>query len=436
MSANAQTTMTISDFKDTAVLLSPETSILLRANHGVGKSKVVRQVSATLRKTLKRLIAEGASVTTPDGTVVDLTQYREAAKKAGFFPVIDRRLSQMTEGDMVGLPSTEGEVTRFNPPDWYKKACLEPCVLFLDEMNRATQEVMQAGFQIVLDRELNGWKLHPLTRVCSAINMGAAYTVNEMDPALNDRFWIIDLDPTLEDWVIWARDKDPEQGGNMHPCLPDFMTATKRSDGTCWLYPAKKADANSKQPSPRSWAAVNRELVYSGLIENPKHPAFYRIVRGFVGNEAAIAFTDFCKTIDRQISGKEVLEEYDKQSVKDKVAASGMERQNEIIERVATYVLENVPALNERQGKNLADLMRDLPQELRVSLWGKVTGQGLGKAKLAMSIHKHCMPLVCDVFGVKPGEQGIGQVPNVPGIFKIPPKDAAPGKPKAKHSTT
>src|SRR5437867_2646181 len=88
----------------------------------------------------------------------------------------------------VTFPSTDWNVTRFNPPEWYMQACERPMVLFLDELNRATNEVMQAAFQIVLDRQLNGWKLHPLTRVYAAINMGANYTVNEMDPALLDRF--------------------------------------------------------------------------------------------------------------------------------------------------------------------------------------------------------------------------------------------------------
>lgn len=413
MSANSQTSMSISAFKETAVLLSPATSVLLRAQHGVGKSQVVRQVRSMLSAKLAT------------SKVVDLSRYKDLKD---FYQVTDRRLSQMTEGDMVGLPSTDGNVTRFNPPDWYKQACDQPMVLFLDELNRATPEVMQAAFQIVLDRELNGWKLHPLTRVYAAINTGANYTVNEMDPALLDRFWVIDLEPKLEDFIEWARSTDKEQGGDLHPSIPDFMLATKRPDGTNWLFPAKKADVASKQPSPRSWAAVNRELVSAGLIEDPKHPAFYQITRGFVGNEAAIAFTDYCKTIDRQITGKEVVNDYNKKHVKAKVAAAGMERQNEVIDRVVAYVLENVEELNKTQGENVAALMSDLPEELRVSLWGKLTSLGTEKVKLALSVHKYCMPLVCGVFGVKPGEEGIGQVPHIPGIFRSPPKGAPGGK--------
>ena len=91
------TTMSIKTFLNVASRLPKETSVLLRGPHGIGKSQVVRKV-------------------------------------AQFFtlPVTDRRLSQMTEGDMVGLPSTDGEVTRFNPPDWFKAACDKPVCLFLD----------------------------------------------------------------------------------------------------------------------------------------------------------------------------------------------------------------------------------------------------------------------------------------------------------------
>ena len=58
--------------------------VLLRGRHGVGKSCVVYQTAQTLG-----------------------------------LPVVERRASQMTEGDLVGLPVIEGDVTRFNPPDFF-----------------------------------------------------------------------------------------------------------------------------------------------------------------------------------------------------------------------------------------------------------------------------------------------------------------------------
>lgn len=422
---STQTSMSIETFKKVASRMSPVTSMLLRANHGVGKSKVVRQVSALIRKDIVAKAKAGSCISTPGCEAFDLSAFRgivnSPALSKDFYPVIDRRLSQMTEGDMVGLPSTDGECTRFNPPDWFKKACLEPCVLFLDELNRATPEVMQAAFQIVLDRELNGWKLHPLTRVYAAINAGAAYTVNEMDPALLDRFFAVDLAPTLKEFCDWARSADPEQGGNLHPNVPDFIEATNRHTGESWLYPAKNADVGSVQPSPRSWEAVNRELTYAGVIDNPGSDVFYQMCLGFVGTEAAIAFTDFCKTVDNRVSGDEIINRYIDPKVSGKVKKLGQGKQNEIVDRVSEYVLKEVTKLSDAQGQNLHALMKDLPEELRINLWSKLTAHGIDKIELARSVHKHCAALVLDVFGVPMGEAGIGVVPNIPGIFKKAP---------------
>lgn len=395
----SQTSMSITTFKRCAARMPANKSILLRANHGVGKSKVVRQVAALLRKQLleKKVIEDNKG-----------------------FPVIDRRLSQMSEGDMVGLPSTDGEVTRFNPPDWYKRACKEPCCLFLDELNRATPEVMQAAFQIVLDRELNGWKLHPHTRVFSAINNSAIYSVNEMDPALLDRFWAIDLNPDVSEWIAWARDTDPEHGGDLSPQVIEFIQAQEK-----WLYPAKNAEAGSVQPSPRSWEALDEAAVHAGVMDTPEDPMFYHLCMGFVGVEASIAFTEFCKNIDNRIKGEDIVNSYQDARVRNKVKRIGQGKQNDLVEKVSDYVVKNLTTLTDAQGTNVKDFMKDLPDELRISLWSKLTSQGIDKIELAKSIHKHCAAEVLAVFGVPMGEAGIGVVPNIPGIFKNPPKDAA-----------
>ena len=72
--------------------------VLLRGRHGIGKSEVVYDI----------------------------------ADEVGV-PVIERRASQMTEGDLVGLPTIENGVTSFCPPDWFAQACSSPCILFFDE---------------------------------------------------------------------------------------------------------------------------------------------------------------------------------------------------------------------------------------------------------------------------------------------------------------
>lgn len=379
--------MSISSFLTCALAMPQETSILLRGPHGIGKSQIVRKAG--------RLIAK-----------------KEKLEK---FPVIDRRLSQMSEGDMVGLPSTDGRVTRFNPPDWFMKCCTEPCLLFLDELNRAVPEVMQAAFQICLDREMSGNKLHPQTRVFSAINASGAYTVNEMDPALLDRFWTIDLMPTTKEFVAWGRDTS-EEGGNIVPTMCDFIEANDK-----WLDPPKSVEPGQITTSRRSWEKLSLSHIAAGVEEKPEDPLFYQLAMGFLGVEAAIAYTDYAKTVDTQVSGEDVINNYGK--CKAKVKRMAHDRVNGLTEKVAEYVVKNLTTLSEKQGKNLHDFMADLGGEHRISMWGKLTVNGLDKLDLAKSIHKHCAPLILDVFGVPMGEAGVGVAPNIPGIFKA--NDAA-----------
>ena len=345
--------ISVKTFLEVAPVLPADTSILLRGDHGIGKSQVVRQAAEALGLKL-----------------------------------IDRRLSQMSEGDVIGLPSTDGDVTRFNPVNWYVEACRHPRALFLDEINRATPEVMQAAFQIVLDRELNGWKLHPQTRVYAAINNSAAYTVNEMDPALLDRFWTIDLTPTVEDWVTWARD------GHVHDTVTDFIAGNEK-----WLDCPKDAEPGKVSPSRRSWERLSHALVTAGVADDPKADLFYPMCLGYVGTEATIAFHSFAKTIENQVTGEEVLRDYGK--VKKKVVKLGQEKQNILIEKVADHVTKHLKALDDRQGKNLQEFMKDLPGELRVSAWSKLTqGSGTDNLELAKTVHKWCVETVLEVFGV------------------------------------
>jgi MoxR-like ATPase len=61
-------------------------------------------------------------------------------------PVVERRASQMTEGDLLGLPDTATrsingrKATTWNAPDWLVTACEQPVLLFLDEVDRALKK--------------------------------------------------------------------------------------------------------------------------------------------------------------------------------------------------------------------------------------------------------------------------------------------------------
>jgi hypothetical protein len=182
----------------------------------------------------------------------------------------------------------------------------------------------------------------------------------------------------------------------------------------------KRDPQTKKVPSPRSWERLNKALVGANLIEDPNNGLFWSMSLGFVGLDATNVFTDYVKTQARQFTGKDILDRYEK--IKDKIQGSGQERFNIAIDRLVDYTTKHVEAVTKKQGENIAAFMKDIPGELRILLWTKLTCQGVSKIKLTRSIHSHVMPLVLDVFGVSPGEAGVGMVPNMPNFNVAPTK--------------
>ena len=191
--------------------------VLLRGRHGIGKSTVVY----------------------------------DYAKSKGM-PVVERRASQMTEGDLVGLPEIENNSTRFNPPDWFKQACENPVILFLDEVDRATLEVRQGIFELTDSRKLNGHTLHKDTLVFAAVNggdHGDQYQVGEMDPAELDRWTVFDVEPSVEDWLLWAKDSQ------LALEVWDFINQNRNH-----LEHTDDFEPNKVYPSRRSWERLAKCL--------------------------------------------------------------------------------------------------------------------------------------------------------------------------------
>jgi hypothetical protein len=315
--------MDIATFNSIAPRLPAAIAILIQGPTGIGKSHLVHALAADIE-----------------------------------LPVIDRRLSQMSEGDMVGLPELVDGCTRFCPPDWYARACKEPVVLFMDELNRATPEVIQAAFQIVLDRELNGHKLHPETRVFAAVNVGAEYEVNEMDPALLRRFWSIELEPTHQDFLEWATDK-------LSPVVVDFIRQHPEH-----LRPTAAVEPGKVAPNPASWERLDTSLKHMGEVEKPSD-VWYPVALGMVGVEAAIALVEFAKNWEQQVSADDILNSWD--DVKDAVAEMEASKVNALIAKVAAHCGENEWKL--KQAKNVAAFASALPSsEMLVHLWNQISG--------------------------------------------------------------
>ena len=327
--------MDIKTFNNVAPRLPAEIAILIQGPTGIGKSYLVKDIAAGLE-----------------------------------LPVVDRRLSQMSEGDMVGLPELVDGTTRFCPPDWYAQACREPVVLFMDELNRATPEVIQAAFQIVLDRELNGHKLHPETRVFAAVNVGAEYEVNEMDPALLRRFWSIELEPTHADFIDWAE-------GKLAPVIVDFIRQHEEH-----LRPTKATEPGKVAPNPASWERLDKSLKHMGEVERPSD-VWYPVALGMVGVEAAISLVEFAKNWENEVSAEDVLDNFE--AVAEQIKGFEASKVNGLIGKLAAHCKDN--EWKASQAANVAAFANALPSsEMLVHLWNQVSGTS--NLKNIQKLHK------------------------------------------------
>jgi hypothetical protein len=359
--------MDIATFVEVAKSLPASISILVRGGHGIGKSETVHQIAEALGLEL-----------------------------------IDRRMSQMTEGDVIGLPKLENDCTKFLPAEFVRIACQRPVCLFLDEINRATQEVMQACFQLCLDRELNGNKLHPGTRIFAAVNASAAYQVNEMDPAFLDRFFVVDLAPTAQDFFAHAEGVDANTGKSRLDS--DLIRFLKERETR--LDPAVNVNPGKVEPSRRSWFRLDKAYRANGVYEkdfNTDSLAYgraYSLALGFVGQECANDLVDFLKKRESRFTALHVYQEYPQHQPK--IKKLGQDKLNTLIDMVVDHAKVNVVSIEEAQ--NLAKFVSDLPGELRVSFITNFT-KGTRPTQLFSTnfktINAAVMPLIVNVFNDK-----------------------------------
>jgi hypothetical protein len=326
--------MDIKTFVQIASLLPANISILVKGDTGIGKSEVVREIAAKIKTDFKHKNHTGPGL-----------------------PIIDWRLSAYSEGDVIGLPELVDNTTRFAPNNRFIMACKEPHLLFLDEGNRASQEVLKCVFQIVLDRELEGHVLHPETRIVMAINEGADFTVNEMDPALLRRFWVTELTPTTNDWLTWATKN------NVDRMICKFIEK----------YPAHLMHAGNRSPDtvypyPASWARLDRSLKHAGF--SPTKYAgkdipeeIYLISAGFIGMPTSIALIDFIKNYSLKLNAEDVLNKFD-DFILD-ISEMSNDKKNDLLDIIVEFLKTN--EINVNQMQNLVKFLNYVSDEVIVN---------------------------------------------------------------------
>lgn len=230
---------------------------------------------------------------------------------------VDLRCSQLEASDLRGLPDRVGGRTVFLPPcdlpvgdlsreeglgllgglvvgggEWVGlQGRLCEGVLFLDEVNRAGDDVLQALFQLVLDRRVGGYVLPAgWSVVCAGNFMDGSYVVGGFnDCAFLDRFCHLVLsggDGSFGEWVDYMG----AVFGDSEACarVVDFVSGNVE-----FLDGVVGGDLGfSVLPSRRSWEAVVRVLGVGGFDD----VVVGEVVCGLVGREVGRGFLEYsCK---------------------------------------------------------------------------------------------------------------------------------------------
>jgi hypothetical protein len=180
---------------------------------------------------------------------------------------------------------------------------------------------------------------------------GEQYQVGEMDPAELDRWTVFDVEPSVEDWLAWAKNE-------VDSAVWDFINTNHAH-----LEHSSDFEPNKVYPSRRSWQRLNDCLVQASLLKDAS-PVLFNLAASFVGFEAAVAFNDFIANRDKQVSFEDVIYEGKLDLVKD----FDINDHNALIEKMEAQEIFK-DALPKEHLQNLAEYFVVLPSEVAMKLW-------------------------------------------------------------------
>lgn len=224
---------------------------------------------------------------------------------------VDLRLSELEPADLVGMPYVDRlengvSVTRYAAPEWWHKLSERPTILFLDEIDRAREDMQPLAMQLTLDRRAGGRSL-PADTIVFAAGNGLKYQTTTLDQALCNRFAIIDFTPSVPEWTAWASDP----ANSVHQAIVQFIT---ENSSMLDIPEAKRGVPNMPVTSRRSWAFLGRALNQREEIAKNLHDiaqsgnSLLVWSTPFVGDEAAIAFSSWVRDNYKPLNIQDVLD--------------------------------------------------------------------------------------------------------------------------------
>jgi len=301
---------------------------------------------------------------------------KSAGSEAEYDRVIDLRLATQEAGDLIGFPKTVGEFTYWTLPSWWplRKGMTRPngevverdekVVLFLDELNRAPQDVRQCIFQVLTEYKMHTHELPEGCKIVVAINPAdGSYQVEEIDKAMTSRMQMINVSTDLDQFSTWGK-----QNGVYEKIL-DFLQVHPELVNS-----EKGGQDGSSFPCPRTWTYLSEEYTTGSLTHGDEDE--FECIAGLVGKEAAAAFTRFLKeNYKKFVTAKEIFAKYD--DVKDRLTKQRDDEMHGTLADIASTLNANDKKTGKKVDemyKTLAKVIVDIPKgDYKVALVTKMT---------------------------------------------------------------
>lgn len=283
---------------------------------------------------------------------------------------IDLRLGTQDVGDLLGLADFERDkdgnlvATKFMRPDWFPTG--GKGIIFLDEVNRGTRPVLQAVFQLVLDKKLHRYDLPKGWHVIAAMNPSTQdYIVTDIsDKAFMDRFCHIKLAPSKQEFFTYA------EAVNFNTELLAFLkNQPELLQGDLEDFSLEVA------PSRRSWDAVNRLInISESKKKNEQIPQFIlqELAAGLVGRSASTALMKALNSKEKPITGEQIVTDYGKYSKRIEQYSSAKTNRIDAIkftcDSLEQYIAERKKKFSDKEKKNLADFLWAIPRDISFDL--------------------------------------------------------------------
>ena len=216
--------------------------------------------------------------------------------------VIDGNL--LKEGEIGGLPTVESYFSiDSNGNNIEKKTTIyavhtklreideeiskgRKVLLFIDEINRCEHTVQQELMNLILNREINGYKLHENVKILAAMNPSSKYgsdfdyQVVDMDAAQENRFVWLNMEGDHSAWLKWAIEAGIEQTViEFISTFPEYLN---------------KVNEDDVRATPRSYERVSKALkIYKEKKDSIPRAVFLNVIKGNVGKVIAEEFISF-----------------------------------------------------------------------------------------------------------------------------------------------